>query len=359
MPVEALFFEGRIMRLFLYDNEKRGKTRCAPRKNVRSLYFAAVLFFVFALPFFSSFFSAEKSVTASADTGPKPSVRITFENMGDTLCYGTLLSLEPSTGPDSVWDGTEEGKYIPGGVPEEIWRAFVDYEDTDGYYFLQCLWRVEQTKTLNWTYFPPKNFKILLFYPESGAFVCGEKCERYAFDSYYSVDVSPSALVAAASGEPISVEKNYDYSGEFFSLLFRVLVTVAAETAIALLFGFRQKRSFRILAGVNLCTQLLLNGCLNAVAFASGAAEIFTPYLLAELLVFAVEAAAYVLLFGKKRADDRCAQAADGEKAVAAKENNGAREILSAKKLVCYALVANAVSFLIGLPLALLLPALF
>lgn len=26
-------------------------------------------------------------ITASADTGPKPSVRITFENMGDETCY--------------------------------------------------------------------------------------------------------------------------------------------------------------------------------------------------------------------------------------------------------------------------------
>lgn len=352
------------MRLFLPKNEERGKTRCAPRKNMRPLYFAAMLFFVFALPFLSSFFIEGKSMAASADTGPKPSVRITFENMDDTLCYGTLLSLEPSTGPSSVWDGTEERKYIPYGVPEEIWRAFVEYEDADGYYFLQEVWRVDQTKTLNWTYFPPKNFKILLYYPESGAFVCGEKCERYAFDSYFSVDASSTVLVAAVSGAPLSVTKNYDYAGEIFSLLFRVLVTVATETAIALLFGFKQKRSFRILLFVNLGTQLILNGYLNGVAFFSGTAEIAAPYILAELLVFAVEAAAYVLLFGNKRAGDGCAQAADGEKAVAtcgeqAKRKDGARDRLSEKRIICYALVANAVSFAISLPLALLLPALF
>ena len=32
------------------------------------------------------------SLTASADTGPKASVRILFENMGDELCYGTSVS---------------------------------------------------------------------------------------------------------------------------------------------------------------------------------------------------------------------------------------------------------------------------
>lgn len=303
-------------------------------------------------------------MTASADTGPKPSVRITFENMDDTLCYGTLLSLDPSTGPSSVWDGTEEGKYIPYGVPEEIWRAFVDYEDTDGYYFLQEVWRVDQTKTLNWTYYPPQSFKILLYYPESGAFVCGEKCERYAFHSYYSADVSPSALKVAVSGAPLSVTKNYDYAGEIFSLLFRVLVTVAAETVIALLFGFKQKRSFRILLFVNLGTQLILNAYLNGVAYFSGTAEIVAPYILAELLVLAVEAAAYVLTFGDNRAGDCCAQEADGEKAVAAcgekaKRKDGTRDRLSVKRIIWYALVANAVSFAISLPLAQLLPTLF
>ena len=74
-------------------------------------------------------------ITASADTGPKPSVRITFENLGDDLCYGTLLSIKPSTGPSSAWDGNEEDarhnenpneqySYQPFGY--DIWKAFVD-----------------------------------------------------------------------------------------------------------------------------------------------------------------------------------------------------------------------------------------
>ena len=42
---------------------------------------------------------------AHADTGPKPSVRITFTGLGDRLCYGTLLSETKSTGPASIWNG--------------------------------------------------------------------------------------------------------------------------------------------------------------------------------------------------------------------------------------------------------------
>ena len=47
-------------------------------------------------------------MTVNADMGPKASVRIQFEHMGDELCYGTLLSKEKSTGPASAWDGRTE-----------------------------------------------------------------------------------------------------------------------------------------------------------------------------------------------------------------------------------------------------------
>lgn len=46
-------------------------------------------------------------VTARADVGPKPSIRVTFEGLGDELCYGTLLSKNDTTGPYSVWDEIE------------------------------------------------------------------------------------------------------------------------------------------------------------------------------------------------------------------------------------------------------------
>lgn len=42
------------------------------------------------------------SISANADIGPKPSVRVSFEGIVDEICYGTLLSLYPSTGPASV-----------------------------------------------------------------------------------------------------------------------------------------------------------------------------------------------------------------------------------------------------------------
>ena len=63
-------------------------------------------------------------MTVNADMGPKASVRIQFEHMGDELCYGTLLSKEKSTGPASAWDGRTESaqkEYMDPG----IWEIFV------------------------------------------------------------------------------------------------------------------------------------------------------------------------------------------------------------------------------------------
>ena len=89
-------------------------------------------------------FLRTETMKASADTGPKPSVRVTFENMGDELCYGTLLSKTPSTGPARAWDGTEDGKPIFNGANETVWRAFTEFKDEDGFYFLQWFRRADE-----------------------------------------------------------------------------------------------------------------------------------------------------------------------------------------------------------------------
>ena len=109
-------------------------------------------------------------ITAKADIGPKPSVRITFTGIEGESYYGTLLSERCSTGPATAWDGYED---YPGWKPENekvIWEKFLGYEDSDGYYFLQEWWDCSESNQLSWTYYPPNPFKILLYYPETDTF---------------------------------------------------------------------------------------------------------------------------------------------------------------------------------------------
>ena len=275
--------------------------------------------FLVLLPVFCS--------VAYADTGPKPSVLIRFTGCQDTPFYATLLSEDKSTGPDSAWDGRPEfARYSPGEDGYEIWKKFVDYQDTDGYFFLQNFWDCTESHTLDWTYYPPSPFKILVYFPESDSFLASPIYERYAFHSTYTVD-----LAAAEDGVIAAKE---DWHWETISFAFRIIFTVAVELVIALLFGYKQKKVLLLISAANLVTQLLLNLFLNSAMRMTVILFLVLPvYLIAEAIVCALEAVAYKKLFPKLGAP---ARARGGP--------------------VAYAIAANAASFILGVALALVLP---
>ena len=271
------------------------------------------------------------TIPASADIGPKPSVQIEFTGMEGQTYYGTLLSMYESTGPASVWDGNpEHADYQPGEEGYDIWLKFVEYQDADSYYFLQWWWDCSETNQLNWTYYPPTPFKILLYFPETDTFYVSPVYERYAFDSYFTVDMSD------LDADPMVADKSYDYTWEIISLAARIILTIALELAIALLFGYRQKKVLGFLAIVNAVTQVGLNVALNIINYNSGSMIFTFNYVLLEILVFAIEAIAYAVLLKK----------------FSGKEQKPV-------KAVGYALVANAASFGFGLWLAHVIPGVF
>ncbi len=280
-------------------------------------------------------------ITANADIGPKASVRVQFENMGDTLCYGTLLSKTDSTGPQSAWDGNEEHIYNYNLDPD-IWRAFVEYEDTDGYYFLQIGWKVSETKEIAWTYYPPSSFKILLYYPETDQYIVSGIYEKYAFDTYYTVDMDGIDIGSVdyndelSSNERIDAYRSYNYRIEFLSLIARIVITIIIEMIVALFFGFRQKNQLLLLIGVNTVTQIILNILLNVINYQSGEWAFVFFYVLFEWIIFALEAVVYCLLMNKWTDKPK-------------------------KRwfYIVYALVANTISFGSGMVVAHIFPGIF
>ena len=270
-------------------------------------------------------------ITASADMGPKPSVRIEFTGIEGETYYGTLLSLRDSTGPASAWNGNPDyAHYHPGDEGYDIWLKFVEYQDTDGYYFLQEWWDCSETNQLNWTYYPPTPFKILLYFPETDTFYVSSVYERYAFDSYFTVDLS------TYDTDPIMAQQSYDYTWEIISLIARIILTIALELGIALLFGYREKKVLGFLAIVNILTQVLLIVALNIINYNSGALTFTFSYVLFEILVFAIEAIGYTALLKK----------------YSSKEQKKGRA-------VGYAFIANTASFALGLWLAHIIPGIF
>ena len=277
----------------------------------------------------------------NADMGPKPSVRVNLENMPDVKCYGTLLSKNSSTGPQSAWDGNDDHIYNY-DLDIEIWRKFAEYKDADGYYFLQIAWEVTKTNQIAWTYYPPQSFKILLYFPESDTFAVSGIYERYAFDTYYTVDMdgvnigSVNLDEAQSTNERIEAYRSYQWRQEMLSLFTRILITIAIEMAVAIMFGFRNRNQLITLIVINSVTQIVLNLLLNIINYNSGQYAFIFWYVVFELIVFALEAVIYCRIlkkFSKKP------------------KRNGF--------YYGYAFVANAVSFVAGLHLAYIIPGIF
>ena len=273
-------------------------------------------------------------IPANADSAPKPSVEITFENLGDEPCYATLLSSEPHYIRWNVWEEGEEPEYF--GLDPAVWQAFADYEDPDGYYFLQYAQPVGETKTYVWSYYPPETFKLLLYFPETETFLVSGSYRKYAYDSLYTVDLSArddgGALVLAETGKDPSAEDLL-----FFGV--RVVLTIVIEMAVAIAFGFRRRGQLIFLAILNIFTQVLLNLILMAVGTGGGSFVILTQMLVCfflEIVVFFIEAVADATIL---------------------------RRLSNPRKpwyfYVFYALVANAASFLAGETLVFLLPVIF
>ncbi len=274
-------------------------------------------------------------VFSGADMGPKPSVVIDFKGLEGETYYATLLSKTDSTGPYSaIAEKSDHAMYKSGDADYDIFVKFANYKDEDGYYFLQYFTNCGANHRFSWTYYPPGNFKILVYFPAYDTFaVSGAAYERYAFDSYYAVSV---AGTPAKGNAAISAEQSYDYSEEAISLIARIILTIALELAIALLFGYREKKQLMFIGTVNVVTQIALNAALNMINYHMGWLAFIAFYVLLEIAVFAIEAVAYCALMNKYSV-----------------------KATPKWKAVVYALTANAASFAAGFGLAMLIPGMF
>ena len=260
------------------------------------------------------------SVTAFADTGPKPSTIVNFENLSDEECYATLLSSHRGSGPYSAWEGEEP--------PEGIDGAFAGYKDKDGYYYLMHYFKVSEKKSLTWGYYPPPDFKILLYYPAHDLFLVSEKCSVYAFDSYFSIDmtgISPDNK--ALSEVTLTVSAEYSYLREFIGFALRIIITLFIEIYFAT--KFLNKRRFLIILITNLVTQLGLNLALNLLLINKDILTYLICYIGLELAIGVIETVVYLIAF-----------------------NRGEAEKVSVSTIIFYTLAANFLSFMAGVFIA-------
>lgn len=322
-------------------------------KNAQKRY---AVFFVMLVAVFSFLLADHFAPNhAHADMGPKPSVTVDFENLPDERCYGTLLSAYANYGPHAAYDGQSnwQNDYFIEHLSEEevaIWRKLVDYKDSDGYYFLQVFSQCRNGKDngIYWGYYPPSPFKILLYFPERDAFVSSGIYERYAFHSYFSVNVSSDDIDVTASTPQITARRSYDYTWEIISLIVRIIATVLIELGVAWLFKLRKKYQILTILTVNVITQIALNVTLYLVNYYNGGFSMFITLFILEAFVFFIEMLIYPVIFVPREKPGACALYGDGSE-----------KALTASVCVEYAISANLASLLLGVGLWEIMPGMF
>ncbi len=296
------------------------------------------------------------SISASADMGPKSSAHIKFENMGDELCYATLLSSEEFTDRHCAWQGNDYSQYT-GSTDFEIWRAFVEYQDPDGYYYLQETWRVDLEKGFIWDIIPPEEFKILLYYPETNTFISSGIYETYAFDSYFTVDMEGIDISAEQNTkELLKAKKSYNYWFEILAFIVRVGITLFIEIAIAKIFDYHHKKQLKLITITNLATQCALNLLLGVVNFHGGFMLFYFAYFACEFGVLVAEIAVYDrysldTLFDYEEPKEELVEESDIEtdnEYDYESEDDYVYTPAQTKRSTKYAIAANIVSFIAG-----------
>lgn len=279
-----------------------------------------------------------KPMSVSADIGPKPSVKIEFLGLEEEEYYVTLLSEKESTGPWS--HGNEYHDYMG---DEAVFDQFAGYKDVDGYYFLSYMEDCSEDHIFEWNYYPPQKFKILIYLPVQDRFIMNNQiCERYAFDSYYTVNIADwksTVSVNEASNidsAVLEIKESYDYSMELVSLIVRIILTIMVELLIALLFYKRDQKAITIIVLANVLTQVVLNILLNVINYNSGHYAFVFHYIWMEMVVFIIEAIIYDKLIGREN------------KTTGKKYHPWA-----------YAFTANVVSIIVGIWIAKMIPGIF
>jgi hypothetical protein len=233
------------------------------------------------------------TVTVSADMGPKPGTSISVRPGGGEYAIVTLLAREEGNGPHWTIGPDEEpsSRIAKDERLAQAWYAFRDYRDPDGYHF----WGEIYEGSVTWGYFPPENFKIAVYYPEYGIlWVSEDSYERYAFDSDFRLNL-PAVGAGAQSGEvDMVLKKTSNLGSELAGFLFRVVLTLAMELAVARVFGLTELGQKKLILRVNLLTQVGLNLLLWGWYYFDGPLAAMVRLILAEIVVLVVEGAIYL-----------------------------------------------------------------
>ncbi len=240
-------------------------------------------FLVIVSVFICTFFSL--GISAFADCGPKASLTINVKGMEEGREYYLTLF--------EAFDPRFSDEYIANQNPE--WRALYELSLNDEYFLCESpvdetYYKLNRSGSRTWGYMPPDKFKIVIYFPDDGSCIISEKLERYAFNSYFTANVSGGEMSVVANGGAAGV------SAEIGALLLRIAITVLLELGVARLFGYDGGKETKLILIMNICTQIFLNVMIAVGDGIIGGLGAIVAYVLAEIVIFIIEACIYAVL---------------------------------------------------------------
>ena len=169
--------------------------------------------------------------------------RIEIDNINDT-CYGTLLSKTSEVGSFSY------KIEIDLDVDENIINAFKTYEDKDNFFYLNYLQDVSEG-LLFWPYFPPENFKVLLYFPNTNTFV--------TTDTIYNTYCLTNDFKASINNGVLYLTQSYNYSKLIYLTVIITIIASVISILIAFITGRPSEAEYKYVILSNLLFHIIVN----------------------------------------------------------------------------------------------------
>ena len=188
------------------------------------------------------------------NNGYHQATRIEIDGINEE-CYGTLLSSKAESG---YWSSQ---MVVDLRAPDKVLYAFQNYEDPDRYLYLNYLQDVSEG-LLYWMNYPPEEFKLLLYYPDSDTFVNSDTTyTRYALTSTYHARIENGV---------IHLDENYNYLQLILLTIVRILIGLAVTILIVRLYGKIRPKDIKLVFLTSLIYQVVLNVLISIYSFKNG-----------------------------------------------------------------------------------------
>ncbi len=247
---------------------------------------------------------------AFADVGPKPSLEIRVKGMDNDNYWLDLL----------VTDKSEYSWLEISLVERERVKKLAEYVDEDGFHpALLVGTRVplfgdlkgeknsDNTYSHNFSYIgTPEIFKIAIL-TEDDTLIISDLIHRKHFNSIVEFDLRDEALqedILLYAGQAKEISPILKISFGFIS---RLLLTLAIEIGIALLFGFTIKHSGKLLFKTNIFTQVVLNIAILWMNLSYGLLIALLVFILMEIFIIIFETIIYAKYLTEKSKGRRIA----------------------------------------------------